>query len=221
LLPSKEQVRNRATRAAPWIGDISSVCQSERRHSRHCRRPPLPRPGQWVRFILGSGVSYQKQIGVAAEADDDGELLYYETQVGIPGGSCNPNTLKRTYLRGAKFASPLDPVPVAAQVATSGTTLTRWGDIGGGQTQSRADTILRRLDAQYLYDDRSLRVLSRTSDVLPVPASSVYSGSADSHRGSLHAGETLHTIAEFERRMTRRISSSESNFGRLPAYPSA
>jgi hypothetical protein len=160
---------------------------------------PVPRPGQWVRFILGSGVSYQKQIGVGTESGDDGELFYYETQVGTPGGSCNPNTLKRTYLRASKFVSLIDPVPVAAQVATSGTALTRWADVEGGQPQSRTDKTLRLLDAQYLYDDRPLRVVARTAELLPVPTSSVYSGSAGSSRRPLRARNTLHTVAEFGR----------------------
>lgn len=158
---------------------------------------PVPKPGQWVRLILGSGVEYQKQIGAVSESTEHGDLLYYETQVGTPGGSCNPNTMKRTYLQGAKFSSLFDRPQVAAAVANSGTTLTRWADVRGGQTQAPRDAKLQLLDSPYLYDDGTLHVLSTKRETLHLPASSVYSGSADSSRGPLYARETTHTIADF------------------------
>jgi len=51
---------------------------------------PRPKPGDWVRFVMGSGVEYQKQVGAGSEVTEHGALMYYETQVGTPGGSCNP-----------------------------------------------------------------------------------------------------------------------------------
>jgi hypothetical protein len=53
---------------------------------------PVPRRGDWVRIVLGSGVAYQKQIGLGIEPGADGEIAFIETQIGMPGGSCNPNT---------------------------------------------------------------------------------------------------------------------------------
>ena len=158
---------------------------------------PRPKAGQWVRLVMGSGVDYQKQIGAASESTEHGDLLYYETQVGTPGGSCNPNTMKRTYLRGATFASLFAQTQVLADVANSGTTLTRWSDIDGGQTQERMDSKLQLLDEAYLYDDRPMHVVSTTAETLHLPASSRYSGSAESIRGQLRAHQTTHTVAEF------------------------
>jgi hypothetical protein len=158
---------------------------------------PRPKPGQWIRLVLGSGVQYQKQIGAVSEATEHGDLLYYETQVGTPGGSCNPNTMKRTYLQGSKFSSLIDQTPVAAAVANSGTTLTRWADLQGGQTQARSDAKLELLDTPYLYDERPVSIVFTKRETLHLPAGSVYNGSGDESRGALHAQETTHTIAEY------------------------
>ena len=141
----------------------------------------LPRPvrGSWLRLVMGSGVPYQKQIGLGSEA---GDLLYVETQIGTPGGSCNPNTLKKTYLRGARFGGLVTEYAVRANVARSGNTLTRWGDIAGGQTVAEGDRDLRLLDAHYLYDDRPCVVESVAPATLHVA-------------GSAHA--TTHVVASF------------------------
>ena len=146
---------------------------------------------------MGSGVDYQKQIGAAIESTEHGDLIYYETQVGTPGGSCNPNTMKRTYLRGTRYASLFAQAPIAAEVANSGTTLTRWSDTGGGQTQDAMDAKLQLLDASYLYDDRPLRIVSAAKESVQLPVSNPYSGSADSSRGALHAHETTHVTGDF------------------------
>lgn len=130
---------------------------------------PKPKPGEWTRIIMGSGVDYQKQIGVGSELAQSGELLYIETQIGIPGGSCNPNTMKRVYLRGSKFGSFAAEMPVLANVADSGTILSRWGDIGGGQTQTPDSARLRLFDAPYLYDDRTVTVTSISREKLKLP----------------------------------------------------
>lgn len=158
---------------------------------------PRPKSGQWVRLIMGSGVDYQKQIGTATEATQHGELLYLETQVGTPGGSCNPNTMKRTYLGAPHFPSLLDRTAVVANVANSGTTLTRWSDVSGGQPVAAQDSKLQLLDASYLYDDRPLRIVSQKSVTLPVPVGAVYSGSGESPAPKTIPLSTTHTVATF------------------------
>ena len=159
----------------------------------------LPRPtsGQWVRFIMGSGVDYQKQIGTATENTEHGRLLYLETQVGTPGGSCNPNTMKRTYLGASNFPSLLDRTAVVANVANSGTTLTRWSDLSGGQPVAAQDSKLQLLDASYLYDDRPIRIVSQKSVTLAVPMSASYAGSSDAHAPKSIPLTTTHTVATF------------------------
>ncbi|GAC1312142.1 MAG: hypothetical protein NVSMB19_26460 [Vulcanimicrobiaceae bacterium] len=158
---------------------------------------PRPQTGDWVRLIMGAGVDYQKQIGAAVETTEQGELRYFETQVGTPGGSCNPNTMKRSYLQGAAFPSLFDRTAVVANVANSGTTLTRWSDTAGGQTVAPADAKLQLLDASYLYDDRPLRIVSSTPATVALPARGAYAGSADASRGRLHGVEATHTVATF------------------------
>ena len=144
----------------------------------------LPRPagGSWLRLVMGSGVSYQKQIGLGSEAGGAEPLLYVETQIGQPGGSCNPNTLKKTYVRGARFGALITEYEVSANLARSGNTLTRWGDSAGGQTAAGGDRFLRLLDAHYLYDARPCVVESVASATLHVA-------------GAAH--ETTHVAASF------------------------
>jgi hypothetical protein len=158
---------------------------------------PRPKSGQWVRLIMGAGVDYQKQIGAATESTEHGELRYLETQVGTPGGSCNPNTMKRTYVSGSNFPALFDETPVVANVANSGTTLTRWSDLSGGQTGTPMDAKLRLLDASYLYDVRPLHVISSEPATVALPSGGTYSGSAEAPRGKLHALATTHIVAAF------------------------
>jgi hypothetical protein len=157
----------------------------------------LPRPsaGEWVRLIMGSGVAYQKQIGLATETTESGVLHYVETQIGIPGGSCNPNTMKRVYLEGG-FGSLMAQPAVLANVADSGTILTRWGDVGGGQTQVPSEAHLRLLDLAYLYDDRPVRVVSSAPATLTMP----FGALATTHVVGefVHAYDAKHRLARIE-----------------------
>jgi len=158
---------------------------------------PRPQAGNWVRLIMGASVAYQKQIGAARETTEHGELHYFETQVGTPGGSCNPNTMKRSYLHGSGFPSLVERPPVVANVANSGTTLTRWSDTAGGQSAAPADATLQLLDAGYLYDDRSIRIVSASPTIVHIPSGSAYAGSSNSSRGSLRAVKATHIVATF------------------------
>lgn len=121
---------------------------------------PTPARGDWVRLIMGLGTPYQKQIGLGSEPSESGARLFVETQIGLPGGACNPNTLKKVYLRETHFGSLLTAHRVRAYVANSGTILTRWGDVDAGQTQAPQDATLHLLDLGALYDPRRARVAS-------------------------------------------------------------
>lgn len=180
---------------------------------------PQPKPGEWVRLILGTGVAYQKQIGVATEATETNDLRYFETQVGLPGGACNPNTMKRTYLKGDRFGSLLVPQPVLADVADSGTTLTRWADVEGGQTQPQTDATLKLLDVNYLYDDRPVRIVSSKKETLRLPGPIAYAGPEDSARGPLSAHETTHVVAEFVGKTDAKHRLSRVEIWTTPAIP--
>lgn len=152
---------------------------------------PAPKPGDWSRVIMGSGVQYDKQMGFGVERTSDGDRLFVETQIGEAGGiACNPNTLKKTYLREDRFGSLVTEFSVAAIVAHSGNMLTRWADVGGGQTQAAHDSKLRLLDVAYLYDERKMTIRSVAARPLRVG-------------GRLHA--TTHVVAEYPagERLTR------------------
>lgn len=132
---------------------------------------PKPHPGDWSRVIMGSGVRYDKQMGFGRELDPHGgaSSLFVETQIGEAGGiACNPNTLKKTYLREAHFGSLVTEAAVLAIVAHSGNMLTRWADVGDGQTQAPHDAKMRLLDVAYLYDERPMRVRSVTAQSVRV-----------------------------------------------------
>jgi hypothetical protein len=124
----------------------------------------LPRPvvHDWTRIILGSGVLYQKQIGVGEEIAADGSRLpYYELQVGSPGGSCNPSTMRKAYLKGSQFGSLFATYPLISNIGRTENMVYRYGDVeGGGTPAEHGDTTLRILDEDYLYDPRPLRIMS-------------------------------------------------------------
>lgn len=144
---------------------------------------PEPRPGDWSRVIMGSGVQYDKQIGFGTESTPDGDLLFVETQIGEAGGiACNPNTLKKTYLRDKAFGSLVTEFSVAAIVAHSGNMLTRWADAAGGQEQAPHDAKMRLLDVAYLYDERPMTIRAVAARSLRVD-------------GIVH--ETTHVVGDF------------------------
>ncbi len=180
---------------------------------------PPPQAGQWVRLILGTGVAYQKQIGLATEATETRDLAYVETQVGLPGGSCNPNTMKRAYVRGSTFGGLLAPQPVVADVSDSGTTLTRYSDIDGGQTQQKGDATLRLLDVGYVYDDRRVRIVSSKTETLQLPAAIAYAGPEDASRGALSAHPTTHTVVEFVGPADAKHLLTRAEYWTTPAVP--
>ena len=116
---------------------------------------PPGRPGQWTRVILGSGATYQKQIGLGTEIDRaGGSRLYVETQVGMPGGSCNPSSMRKAYLRDATFGSILHGYPLLANVGRTENMVYRYGDEVRGRAATSSDSILHLLDEPWLYDSR-------------------------------------------------------------------
>ena len=122
---------------------------------------PHPKAHDWTRIILGQGAKYQKQIGVGTEIAPDGSSLrYYEIQVGSPGGSCNPNSLRKAYLRGNEFGSLLDTYPLLANIGRSENLVFRYGDASEGKAEAKADSELQLLDLKSLYDERPLRIVS-------------------------------------------------------------
>ena len=122
---------------------------------------PRPKAGDWTRIILGSGAVYQKQIGTGIEVASDGtKRAYYEIQVGSPGGSCNPNSLRKAYLRNAQFGSLLDVYPLVSNIGRSANLVFRYADVTDTAHHELEDTQLRLLDQKVLYDARPLRVVS-------------------------------------------------------------
>jgi hypothetical protein len=110
---------------------------------------PAAVSGDLVQYELGFGAAYDKQIGFGHETDGDDRLFFVETQVGNGDHACNPNTLKKAYLKGHTFADVFTPYPALSYVTRSGNMLTRWGD---GVGPDAANLLL--LDAKTLYDPR-------------------------------------------------------------------
>lgn len=122
---------------------------------------PRPKAGDWTRIILGQGALYQKQIGTGIEVASDGtRRAYYEIQVGSPGGSCNPNSLRKAYLRGTEFGSLFEVYPLVSNIGRSANLVFRYADITDTAHHDLEDTQLRLLDQKSLYDARPLRIVS-------------------------------------------------------------
>jgi hypothetical protein len=100
-------------------------------------------------YELGFGAAYDKQIGFGHELDGESHRAFVETQVGNGDHACNPNTLKKVYLKTQAFADVFTPYPAMTYVTRSGNMLTRWGDGVGPDA-----TALLLLDAKALYDPR-------------------------------------------------------------------
>jgi hypothetical protein len=144
---------------------------------------PRPRAGDWTRLILGSGAVYQKQIGMGVEIAADGtKRAYFELQVGSPGGSCNPNSLRKAYLRDAEFGSLFDVYPLISNIGRSANLVFRYADVTDSGTHDPEDTRLRLLDERRLYDPRTMRVVRVTTERIHVASRDV---------------ETTHVVGEY------------------------
>jgi hypothetical protein len=87
-------------------------------------------------------------------------FLFLETQIGSPGGSCNPSSMRKAYLRTDRFGSLLDTYPLLANIGRTENFIDRFGDLADGGHPAGADSTLRLLDEAYLYDTRPIRIIS-------------------------------------------------------------
>jgi hypothetical protein len=168
----------------------------------------LPRPAvrDWTRIILGSGAVYQKQIGAGEEFSANGtRRLYYELQVGSPGGSCNPSTMRKAYLRDATFGSLFDTYSLISNIGRTENMVYRYGDVTGGNLQQQpGDTTLRLLDEDYLYDPRPLRIVS-------VSRQRIHVASTDF--------DATHVVGEFMGTPTKRQRLKRIELWHSPLFP--
>lgn len=175
--------------------------------TQHALFASLPRiaSGQWTRIILGSGAQYQKQIGAGVERDAGGKrMLFLETQVGSPGGSCNPSSMRKAYLRSERFGSLFDTYPLIANIGRTENMIYRFGDLTDRAPGPAADHSLRLLDEGFLYDPRPIRIVS-------VAQQTIHAASRDI--------SATHVVAEFpagnenaKQRMRRLEIWHESSF---------
>ena len=122
---------------------------------------PTPRSRQWTRLIVGSGALYQKQIGLGSEVAADGSTrLFYELEVGSPGGSYNPNTLRKAYLRSNRYGSLFETYPLISNIGRAANLVFRYGDVTSDSSTSSNDKSLRLLDLPALFDPRRMSIVS-------------------------------------------------------------
>jgi hypothetical protein len=115
-----------------------------------------PRPHTWVQYVLGAGVPYLKKIGYGVERTSQGPLAFIETQIGSDETSCNPNTIRKGYLRAARYGDLLEPHDVTRYVMKSGTTFML--------VEARRADRLWLLDEDNLYVRGPVRVIASNGD---------------------------------------------------------
>jgi hypothetical protein len=120
---------------------------------------PIAKPGLWVRYVMGFGIPYQKQIGFGIEETPIATRYFIETQVGMPGGSCNPDSVKKAYLKTRDFGGLIEVYRVYAYVARNNNMLLYDED----------STPLLLLDSRHLYNDAPCTVGAVTSETVSVP----------------------------------------------------
>lgn len=121
---------------------------------------PAAHAGLWVRYIMGFGVPYQKQIGFGIERTPIAQRYFIETQVGLPGGSCNPNTIKKAYLRTRTFGNLTQVYGVQAYVSRSSTLL---------MLDEDRPPPLRLLDSAHLYPKTDAAKTKQGPSTVAVP----------------------------------------------------
>lgn len=126
---------------------------------------PAARAGLWVRYIMGFGVPYQKQVGFGIERTPIAERYFIETQVGMPGGSCNPNTMKKAYLRTRTFGNLTQVYGVQAYVSRSSTLV---------MLDEDQPPPLRLLDSVHLYPKGGGTITKQGASTVSVPRQAVH-----------------------------------------------
>jgi hypothetical protein len=119
---------------------------------------PAVRSHTWVQYVLGSGVRYLKKIGYGVERTSLGALPFIETQIGSDETTCNPNTIRKGYLRGQRYGDLLQPHDVSRYVMKSGTTFLL-------VEASAADT-LWLLDQDDLYSHGTARIVEERKETV-------------------------------------------------------
>lgn len=166
---------------------------------------PRPRVRDWTRIILGSGAKYQKQIGAGQEIDANGNrLLYYELQIGSPGGSCNPSSMRKAYLQSARFGSLFDSYPLIANIGRTENMVYRYGDVKGDVKREPGDSNLRLLDENFLYDARPLTVVSIAREAIHVSSTDLIA---------------THVVAEFAKPRSERERLRRIELWHSPLFP--
>ncbi|HTJ27706.1 MAG TPA: hypothetical protein VMA36_16235 [Candidatus Limnocylindria bacterium] len=115
-----------------------------------------PREHTWVQYVLGAGVPYLKKVGYGIERTSQGPLAFIETQIGSDETTCNPNTIRKGYLRDGRYGDLLEPHDVTRYVMKSGTTFML-------VEASRADR-LWLLDEDNLYARGPVQVVATADD---------------------------------------------------------
>lgn len=166
---------------------------------------PRPKPGEWTRMLMGIGAVYQKQIGVGIETAADGtQRKFYEMQVGSPGGDCNPNSLRKAYLKSSNYGSLIDVYPLISNIGRTANLVFRYADVTDPGKDDAEDTRLRLLDQKLLYDGRAMRIVSVAAARIVVAGRTV---------------ETTHIVGQYARsekpgELLRRI-----DLWHTPAFP--
>ena len=119
--------------------------------------PPVA-PRAWVQYVMGSGVRYLKKIGYGRERTSLGTLAFIETQIGSDEATCNPNTIKKGYLKTGRYGDLLQPHDISRYVMKAGTTFLLVNATG-------ADT-LWLLDEDNLYSAHQARVVDVGSETV-------------------------------------------------------
>lgn len=126
---------------------------------------PAARSGLWVRYVMGFGVPYQKQIGFGIERTPVAQRYFIETQVGLPGGSCNPNTMKKAYLRTRTFGNLTQVYGVEAYVSRSSTLV---------MLDEDNPPPVRLLDSPHLYPKGDAAFTKQGASTVSVPRKAVH-----------------------------------------------
>jgi hypothetical protein len=149
---------------------------------------PSAVPGAFVRYVMGFGVPYQKQIGFGVEETPIATRYFIETQVGMPGGNCNPNSVRKAYLRTKRFGNLIEVYGVEAYVTRNGNLLLY-----------DAGTPLMLLDSAHLYGQT------------PCTIESYGPGNAEAPVHSAHYSEDAIVVPKSELPATRCTGSFSSD----------
>jgi hypothetical protein len=123
-------------------------------------RMPAFVKGSWVEYSFDIAPKYAKRIGFGVEHTALGPFRTIETQIGGSVTACDPNTLKKSYLRAQSYGNLLEPHEVRYVALKAGPSYLL--------AEGTKEDALWLLDTDTLYTSHRATIVAQSDESVPI-----------------------------------------------------